>query len=75
VNEQTIAVGALVLLLSLSGLALLSRLYVTRRTVAVYDIGWCPAEKADHLHHFDFGAATRTCCACGRTTPTAVPRG
>ncbi|GGV69019.1 hypothetical protein GCM10010294_25360 [Streptomyces griseoloalbus] len=70
---MTIALGALALLLSLSGLALLSRWYVTRRTVGVYDIGWCPDEQTEHLHRYDANG-TRTCCACQCTTPTAVPR-
>ncbi|MFF9205111.1 hypothetical protein ACF1AE_25485 [Streptomyces sp. NPDC014986] len=39
----------------------------------VYDLGWCPAEQTEHLHRYD-ADGTRTCCACQRTTPTAVPR-
>jgi hypothetical protein len=91
---MTLALGALVLMLSLSGGALLSRWYVTPptgtrraprvleepvtlaelfRPTGVYDDAWCPAEQTEHLH--EFGAdGTRTCCACGCTTPTAVPR-
>lgn len=70
---MTLAYGALALVLAISAAALLSRWYVTRRTVGVYDLGWCPAEQQDRLHRYDAG--TRTCCACRCETPTAVPRG
>ncbi|CAL9501915.1 hypothetical protein [Streptomyces sp. enrichment culture] len=74
---MTLAYGALALILALSAGALLSRWLVTpagRRAPGAYDIGWCPAERQEHLHRYNTDG-TRTCCACGCTTPTAVPRG
>lgn len=70
---MTLAYGALALVLAISAGALLSRHLAAPRTTGVYDIGWCPAERAVHLHRYH-PDDTRTCCACGTTTPAAVPR-
>lgn len=72
VSDWPTALGALIVLLSFSVGALLSRWYFTP-AAEVVDLAWCPAEQEEHLHWFNTDA-TRTCCACGRTTPTAVPR-
>jgi hypothetical protein len=64
VNEQTIALGALVLLLSLAAGALLSRWYfaptgthraatlMRPQSAEVNDLAYCPAEQRDTLHAF-----------------------
>jgi hypothetical protein len=72
VSDWHTALGALILLLSLAAGALLSRWYVTP-AAEVIDLAWCPAERTEHLHRFH-ADDTRTCCACGNTVPTAVPR-
>lgn len=69
---MTIAIGALVLILSLAGGALLSRWYVTptakRLAPEVNDWGWCPAEEQTRLHRYDRDDS-RTCWTCETRTP------
>lgn len=81
---MTLAYGALVIILALSGGALLSRWYVTpvaprptrllMRPGKATDIGWCPAEEQERLHEYH-ADGSRTCWTCGTTSPAGVPRG
>ena len=81
---MTLAYGALVIVLALSGGALLSRWYVTpvaprptrllMRPGKATDIGWCPAEEQERLHEYHEDGS-RTCWTCRTTSPAGVPRG
>lgn len=76
--DPNIALGALVILLSLALGALFSRWYfapaaahralLRPQAAEVNDIGWCPAEQQERLHAFH-PDNSRTCWTCRTHTP------
>jgi hypothetical protein len=75
VTDWEIALGALVLLLSLSAGALLSRWYAaphSTRPVEATDWGYCPAENTYRLHAY--GPDGRRCWTCATVTPKGAGR-
>ncbi|MFI1734013.1 hypothetical protein ACH40E_33335 [Streptomyces acidicola] len=78
-NEQTIALGAAVLMAALILGALLSRWYfaptgshratlMRPQAAEVNDVGWCPAEQQERLHAYH-ADGSRMCWTCRTRTP------
>ncbi|MFJ4649505.1 hypothetical protein ACIP6Q_39225 [Streptomyces bobili] len=71
-NEWTIALGALILVLAITAGALLSRWYFAPMADGPTDVGWCPAERRERLHAYSrYG---RRCWTCRTFTPAGGTR-